>query len=72
MVSCPPLSSNIFDVTDFHLEQLALTETTYTIVWFLQRYDLIENTKPPGPIEYFSTLSTRSGTGVQVKLHEAT
>jgi cytochrome P450 len=53
------------------LEQFALTETAYVVVRFLQRFDKIESTDKPGPPLYHIVFSNRSGTGVQVRLHEA-
>ena len=53
------------------LEQFALTETAYVIVRFLQRFDKIENMEDPGPPFFHYIFSNRSGTGVQVRLHEA-
>ena len=37
----------------------------------LQTFDKIENMEPPGPIKLHHTIESRSGTGVQVRLHEA-
>ncbi len=52
-------------------EQFALTEASYAIVRLLQRFDIIENMETLGPIRYAHHLSNRSGTGVQVRLHQA-
>ncbi|RDW58626.1 hypothetical protein BP6252_13102 [Coleophoma cylindrospora] len=52
-------------------QQFALTETAYTLVRFLQRFDKIENMEAPGPPFFHCVFSNRSGTGVQVRLHEA-
>ena len=52
-------------------EQFSLTETSYAVVRLLQRYDQLENLEPPGRIRFQHALSNRSGTGVQVRLHEA-
>lgn len=51
-------------------EQFALTETAYVIVRVLQRFDLIEPTESAPPF-FHCVFSNRSGTGVQVRLHEA-
>ncbi|TVY33550.1 Cytochrome P450 [Lachnellula subtilissima] len=51
-------------------EQFALTETAYVIIRFLQRFDKIENSEEPGPPFFQYIFSNRSGTGVQVRLHE--
>ena len=52
-------------------EQFALTEAAYTVVRLLQRFDGIENMEAPGPIKFHHALTNSSGTGVQVRLHEA-
>lgn len=52
-------------------ESLALTETSYLIVRFLQRFDRLESTEPPGPIRYEWSISNRSANGVNVRLHMA-
>ncbi|TVY93856.1 Cytochrome P450 [Lachnellula willkommii] len=52
-------------------QQFALTETAYVIIRFLQRFDKIENSEEPGPPFFHYIFSNRSGTGVQVRLHEA-
>ncbi|KAK4693022.1 hypothetical protein P7C71_g4292, partial [Lecanoromycetidae sp. Uapishka_2] len=51
-------------------QQFALTEAAYLLVRFLQRYDKMENLEEPGPIRYNYMISSRSGTGVQVRLHK--
>ena len=62
-----PTESDVYLAT----EQFALTEAAYVIVRFLQRFDKIENTEKPGPPFFHYIFSNRSGTGVQVRLHEA-
>lgn len=52
-------------------EQFSLTEASYVTVRFLQRFDVIQNMEGPGDIQFHHTVSNRSGTGVQVRLHEA-
>ena len=48
-------------------------ETSYVMVRFLQRFDRIENMEEPGaPIKLHHAIENRSGSGVQVRLHEAT
>lgn len=46
-------------------------ETSVVVVRFLQRFDKIENMEPPGPIKLHHAIENRSGTGVQIRLHEA-
>ena len=47
-------------------------ETSYVIVRFLQRFDKIESTEEIGaPIRLRHAIENRSGSGVQVRLHEA-
>ena len=53
------------------IEQFSLTETSYVVVRFLQRFDRIENMEGPGPIRLHHTIENRSGSGVQVRLHAA-
>jgi hypothetical protein len=52
-------------------EQFALTETSYVAVRLLQRFDKLENLDPTEVIRHNLTLTDCSGTGVQVRLHEA-
>ncbi|MCJ1241206.1 hypothetical protein MMC14_009210 [Varicellaria rhodocarpa] len=52
-------------------QQFSVTEISYLMVRLLQRFDRLENVEPPGPIRHHHTVSNRSGTGVQVRLHEA-
>ena len=47
-----------------------MTEASYVVARFVQRYDKIQNVEAAGPIKYLTHLSMRSGTGVQVKLHQ--
>ena len=46
-------------------------ETSVVVVRFVQRFDKIENMETPGPIKLHHAIENRSGTGVQIKLHEA-
>ncbi len=48
-------------------------KTAYVIVRMLQRYDTIENAQLPAdaPLNFHHTIENRSGSGVQVRLHEA-
>ena len=47
-------------------------ETSYVIVRFMQRFDKIENIEEPGAdIRLHHAIENRSGSGVQVRLHEA-
>lgn len=48
-----------------------MTETSYIIIRFLQKYDQIENLEEPGPVLYHHTVTNRSMNGVQVRLHKA-
>ncbi|KAL6718353.1 hypothetical protein ACLMJK_004442 [Lecanora helva] len=54
-------------------QQFSLMETSYVIVRFLQRFDRIENMEDPpdAPIKLNHAIENRSGSGVQVRLHEA-
>ncbi|KAK4677794.1 hypothetical protein QC764_301920 [Podospora pseudoanserina] len=54
-------------------QQFARTKTAYVIVRLLQRYDKIENAQEPAdaPVRFHHTIENRSGSGVQVRLHEA-
>ncbi|KAL9073694.1 MAG: hypothetical protein Q9161_002732 [Pseudevernia consocians] len=52
-------------------QQFSLTETSYVVVRFLQRFDRIENMEEPGPIRLHHAIENRSGSGVQVRLHAA-
>jgi len=53
-------------------QQFALTEASYVVVRFLQRFDKLENMEPPGPPKFQITVSSRSQTGTQVRLHQST
>jgi hypothetical protein len=59
--------------TDCAAEQFARIKAAYVTVRLLQRYDRIENaeTPPDGPMRFHHTIENRSGSGVQVRLHEA-
>ncbi|KAI9651369.1 hypothetical protein NHQ30_001410 [Ciborinia camelliae] len=46
-------------------QQFSLTETSYIIIRFLQKYDKIENMENPGPVLYHHTVTNRSRNGVQ-------
>ncbi|TGO33711.1 hypothetical protein BHYA_0231g00230 [Botrytis hyacinthi] len=52
-------------------QEFALTETSYIIIRFLQKYDRIENLEKPGPVLSHHTVTNRSKNGVQVRLHRA-
>ncbi|SPQ24010.1 fbf34475-3db6-48c3-9aad-f820b4ecf11d [Thermothielavioides terrestris] len=54
-------------------QQFARIKAAYVTVRLLQRYDRIENaeTPPDGPMRFHHTIENRSGSGVQVRLHEA-
>ncbi|ESZ92114.1 hypothetical protein SBOR_7493 [Sclerotinia borealis F-4128] len=52
-------------------QQFSLTEASYIIVRFLQKYDQIENLEKPGPVLYHHAVTNRSRNGVQVRLHRA-
>ena len=52
-------------------EQFSLTETSYVVVRFMQKFDRIENMEEPGPIRLHHSIENRSGSGVQVRLHVA-
>lgn len=58
-------------MADLITEQFSLMETSYVVVRFLQRFDRIENMEEPGPIRLHHAIENRSGSGVQVRLHEA-
>lgn len=46
-------------------------ETSFVVIRMLQRFDRIENMEEPGPIRLCHAIENRSGSGVQVRLHEA-
>ncbi|KAI9820843.1 MAG: hypothetical protein M1832_003476 [Thelocarpon impressellum] len=52
-------------------QQFALTEASYVTVRLLQRFDRLENTDPEPTPKLNLTLTSCSGTGVQVRMHEA-
>ncbi|KAK5652886.1 hypothetical protein OQA88_9552 [Cercophora sp. LCS_1] len=53
-------------------EQFARTKTAYIIVRMLQRYDRIDSAEAPdAPMKFHHTIENRSGSGVQVTMHEA-
>jgi hypothetical protein len=59
--------------TDQPIEQFARTKAAYVTVRLLQKYDKIECTQvpPDAPLRFHHTIESRSGSGVQVTLHEA-
>ena len=59
------------DVQAVTIERFSLTETSYVMVRFLQRFDCIENMEEIGPIRLHHAIENRSGSGVQVRLHVA-
>lgn len=54
-------------------EEFARIMAAYVIVRLLQRYDHIDNAEipPDAPMKFHLTIENRSGSGVQVRLHEA-
>jgi hypothetical protein len=56
----------------FETEQFAFTEASLLLVRFLQRFDAVENMEGPGEIKLHTAIENRSGTGVKIRLHEAT
>jgi len=52
-------------------QQLALTQAGYVTVRLMQRFDAIENRDPDPVVRHDLTLTECSGTGVKVRLHEA-
>ena len=64
--------ANRLDSSLSSLEQFSLMEASYVIVRMLQRFDRMENMEEPGaPIRLRHAIENRSGSGVQVRLHEA-
>lgn len=58
-------------LTSDSAEQFAFTETGYVVVRMCQRFDQIENMEEgDGRIRLHHAIENRSGTGVQVRLHE--
>ena len=55
----------------FIAEQFALTEAKYITVRLLQHFDLLRDMDPIKEIKLHTAIENRSGTGVQVILHEA-
>lgn len=53
------------------IEQFGVTATSYLIMRLVQRFDVLENMEPPGRIKLHEAIENSSGTGVQVRLHEA-
>ncbi|KAK4227050.1 putative cytochrome P450 [Podospora fimiseda] len=53
-------------------QQFARTKAAYVVVRLLQKYDRIENAEDPAdaPLKFHHTIENRSGSGVQVRLHE--
>ena len=51
-------------------EQFAFTEASYVTVRLLQHFDLLENMDPVKEVKLHTAIENRSGTGVQVMLHE--
>ncbi|MCJ1288257.1 hypothetical protein MMC26_007612 [Xylographa opegraphella] len=52
-------------------QQFALTEASYVTVRLLQRFDILQNRDPEPVTKHNLTLTSCSGTGVKVRLHEA-
>lgn len=52
-------------------QQFALTSAGFAVVRLLQRFDRVENLDSTTDIKHALTLTSCSGTGVQVRLHEA-
>jgi cytochrome P450 len=52
-------------------QQFALTEASYVIVRLMQRFDKMENQDFTDKAQHNLTLTSCSGTGVKVTLHEA-
>lgn len=46
-------------------------EASYLIVRVLQQFDKCENMEGPGEIKLHTAIENRSGTGVQVRFHQA-
>jgi cytochrome P450 len=60
--------------TNADTEQLARIKAAYVTIRLLQRYDWVVNAEQPynAPMRFHHTIENRSGSGVQVWLHEAT
>lgn len=53
-------------------EQFARQEVSFVVSRFCQKYDAIENMEQgDGRIKFHHAIENRSGTGVQVRFHEA-
>ena len=65
-----PTGHNMLTSTP-NTEQVGLTEVLYMVVRMLQTFDGVENMEQPEPIKLHHTIGIRSGTGVQVNMHEA-
>lgn len=64
---------NVFVLLAVVTEQFALTETGYVVVRMCQRFEEIEDMEEgEGRIRLHHAIENRSGTGVQVRLKEAT
>lgn len=68
-----PLFSSPYDglLADFHAEQYALTEASYTVVRLMQHFDCLENADPDTRLEPIknSNLTMMHDHGVPVKLY---
>jgi len=53
-------------------EQFALTEASYVTVRLMQRFDKVVNREPETVVRHNLTLTSCSGNGVKVQVHEAT
>ncbi|CAD6453172.1 62bc5f1e-fd12-4cc5-8561-06c4783eca05-CDS [Sclerotinia trifoliorum] len=51
------------------VKQFSLTETSYVVVRFLQKYNRVENLEKPGWVLHHHTVSNRSKNGAEVRLH---
>jgi cytochrome P450 len=71
LASTPSHASFLSKYTNIPIEQLALTEAGYVTVRLMQRFDVIENRDPDPVVRHNLTLTSCSGTGVKVRLHEA-
>ena len=48
-----------------------MTETSFFIVRFLQKFDKLESKASSGPIQYGYNILNRSAAGVRIKVHHA-
>jgi hypothetical protein len=69
--SSVPATRSLCQYTNIPTEQLALTQAGYVTVRLMQRFDAIENRDPDPVVRHDLTLTECSGTGVKVRLHEA-